>query len=176
MIEIFHRIIYAMLIKTMSSHQKNWDEVLPHILADYRAYLRQTTGFSPNFLMFGQETRTPLDLVYGRSSGSESITATYVDCVQTLLEHRETAYQMVREQLKASAERRRRTFELRVRPADFKVGDNVLYFTPRRRQERTSKWSRIYTGPFVVRKQCGPMNYVIGKSGGSRLFTYTSMN
>ena len=66
LIERFHRTLNAMLGKVVSSHQRDWDEFLPQVLAAYRASSHESTGFSPNLLMFGRETRAPLDLVYGR--------------------------------------------------------------------------------------------------------------
>lgn len=48
--------------------------------------------------------------------------------VQALTGRMETAYRVV--------EQRRYSYDLRVRPADFKIGDCLYYFTPRRRQGR----------------------------------------
>lgn len=59
---------------------------LPHVLAAYRTSLHETTGFSPNFLMFGRETRAPLDLVCGRPPDADRIAANYVDYVRELAE------------------------------------------------------------------------------------------
>lgn len=84
--------------------------------------------------MFGHETRTSLDIVYGRPPDADLSTATYSSYTQDFAESVETAYRMVREQLKIMAERRRHTYDLRVRPSEFKLGTHVWYFTPRRYQ------------------------------------------
>jgi hypothetical protein len=41
----------------------------------YRATAHETTGFSPNMLMLGRETSTPLDLVYDMPPGIKPVPA-----------------------------------------------------------------------------------------------------
>lgn len=55
-----------MIGKIGEVNQKNWDDLLPYVLAAYRAFCQEATGFSPNCLVFGKKNRAPLDLVYGR--------------------------------------------------------------------------------------------------------------
>src|SRR5207244_7486244 len=64
-VERFHRTLNSMLVKTISTNQKDWDDRLPLVMAAYRASKHEATGFSPNFLLLGRETRATLDLVYG---------------------------------------------------------------------------------------------------------------
>ena len=54
-----------MLGKMVNENQRNWDERLPLVLAAYRASPHTSTGYSPNKLFLGHETRMPLDLVMG---------------------------------------------------------------------------------------------------------------
>ena len=65
LIERFHRTLNAMLAKVVSTHQRDWDEMLPYVMAAYRASNHEVTGFSPNYLVFGRENRAPLDVVFG---------------------------------------------------------------------------------------------------------------
>jgi transposase InsO family protein/predicted aspartyl protease len=170
LIERFHRTLNAMLGKVVSSHQRDWDEVLPHVLAAYRASQHETTGFSPNMLLFGRETRAPLDLVFGRPPDAADSDANYTTYVRDLGDRLESAYQLVRESLRVAAERRKRQYDLRVRPKEFAVGDRVWYFTPRRYRGRTPKWQQMYTGPYAVDDRLGALNYRIRKSANSRPF------
>ena len=171
LIERFHRTLNAMLGKVVSSNQRDWDESLPHVLAAYRASPHETTGFSPNYLMFGRETRAPLDLVYGSPPSADPGAGTYASYVQDFAERMESAYRLVREHLGVAAERQKRAYDLRVRPAEFAPGAQVWYYTPRRYQGRSPKWQKMYTGPFVVEARSGPVNYRIRKSPHSRPLT-----
>lgn len=109
--------------------------------------------------------------MYGRPRDTERAAANYDDYVRNLAEHMNAAYKLTREQLKTLAERLRHTYDLRVCPAEFQPGDKVYYYHPRRYQGRTPKWSRWYTGPFVVVEQKVAVNYVIRKSNNSRPLT-----
>ena len=61
--ERFHRTLNAMIAKVVKESQKDWDELLAQLVAAYRSSVHSTTGYSPNFLMFGKENRAPVDLV-----------------------------------------------------------------------------------------------------------------
>ena len=79
---------------------------------------------------------------------------------------RET-YATVRENLGVAAVRRKRGYDVRVRPQQFHAGDEVWYFYPRRYAQRSPKWQSFYTGPYTVTKIIPPSNAVIrkGKKG-----------
>jgi len=170
LIERFHRTLNAMLGKVISDHQRDWDEFLPFVMAAYRASPHEATGYTPNFLMFGRETRAPLDLLYGKPSDGGGRAGNYGDFAQKLEETLESAYRLVREQLRTAAERQKHSYDLRIRPVAFNDGARVLYYTPRRYRGKSPKWQRMYTGPFVVVKRCGLVNYLIQKKPGSRPF------
>ena len=70
-------------------------------MAAYRASEHTSTGFSPNFLMFGREVRAPVDLVLGESEVSET---SVDDFAAELIERQRSAYQLVRDQLGRTAE------------------------------------------------------------------------
>ena len=53
-VERFHRTLNSMIGKVVAINQRNWDELLPSIMAAYRASRHEATGFSPNFLIFGR--------------------------------------------------------------------------------------------------------------------------
>ena len=63
MVERFHRTLNSALAKIVDDSQRDWCEKLPFVMAAYRASEHSSTGFSPNFLMFGREVRAPVDLI-----------------------------------------------------------------------------------------------------------------
>lgn len=164
MIERFHRTMNAMLGKVVNSNQRDWDDCLSYVLAAYRSSTHDATGFSPNYLMFGHENRAPIDLVFGRPTEEVAMRPTYAAYVEELGERIETAYKDVRCHLRRAAERRKRTYDLRVREVQFKEGDWVWMYTPRRYKGKSPKWGKNYTGPFQVVRQYGKVNYVLRKS------------
>ena len=53
-----------MLSAFVSSNHKDWDEHLPYVMMAYRSTEHETTGMTPNMLMFGREVSMPLDLMF----------------------------------------------------------------------------------------------------------------
>ena len=82
-----------------------------------------------------------------------------------------SAYSDVRRHLGEAASRNKKYYDMRVTPKQFKTGDLVYYFSPRKYQGRQDKWMRKYSGPFEVIKTLGPVNVVLQKSPRSVPFT-----
>ena len=64
MVERFNRTLATMLSAYVSYNHRDWDEQLPYVMMAYQRAEHETTGMSPNMLMFGQEVSTPLDLMF----------------------------------------------------------------------------------------------------------------
>ena len=136
-------------------------------MAAYRATVHQSTSYSPNYLMFSREVRSPVDLVFGIPS--EQPPASYDDFSVTMEERMKQAYCLVREHLGKAAERMKRQYDIRVRPHEYHRGQWVLYYNPRRYQGRQQKWQRKFSLHLVV-KELPPVNYLVQKSKRSRPF------
>ena len=54
-----------MLGKVVKESQCDWDEKLPVVMSAYQATSHRSTGFSPNRLFLGRETRMQIYLVMG---------------------------------------------------------------------------------------------------------------
>jgi len=53
--ERFHRTLNSILAKMVANYQTDWDLQLPFALAAYRVTHHNSTGYTPNFLIFGRE-------------------------------------------------------------------------------------------------------------------------
>ena len=62
-VERFHRTLNSMIGKIIPDIHRNWHDLIPQILAAYRASEHSATGYSPNKLILGRECRAPIDLV-----------------------------------------------------------------------------------------------------------------
>ena len=158
--ERMHRSINSMLAKCVDENQRNWATLLPQVMAAYRCAVHESTGYSPNFLHFGREVRTPIDLLLPPQIEDLSVD----DFVARTQKEMHYAYNLAREQLATQMSRRKTYYEMNLKPRQFQPGDWVWYFYPRRRQGRSQKWERMYVGPFLIIDQCSPVTFQIQKS------------
>jgi len=156
-----------MLGKVASENQKNWDEYLPLVMAAYRASPHEATGLTPNRLILGRETEMPVDVVLGRPEEQRPEFTSYDEFTDDLAARMETAFQFARKGLNKAAERRKKSYDLRVRGKDFAPGQWVWYYNPRRYKGRSPKWQRHYTGPYLIVKSIPPVNFVIQRTKNS---------
>jgi len=70
----------------------------------YRASRHESSGYSPNFLVLGRETRTPLDVVLKLPAAEDEVT-NYDDYAAKLNERLRYAYDVVRSHLGYAAQR-----------------------------------------------------------------------
>ena len=163
--ERFHGTLNAMMGRMISETQRDWDLLLPYVMAAYRSSVHRSTGYTPNYLMFAREVKSPTDLVYGTSIDPPP--KSYDDYSVAMEDRMKQAYDLVRRELGVAAERMKRQYDIRVRPMKYHRGDWVLYFSPRNIQGRQQKWQRKYS-PYLVIKEYPPVNYLIQKSSRSK--------
>jgi len=92
------------------------------------------------------------------------------DFVAKQREMADAAYRVARERLQAAAERRKVTYDARVKKNAYQVGEQVWYYYPRRYTRKSPKWQRCYTGPYWVVRSIPPVNYVIQRTPKSKPF------
>jgi len=88
--------------------------------------------------------------------------------VDELLQRQWRVHRIARQTLGRAAERRKKEYDLHVRSKQFDRGDWVYYYYPRRYKGRSPKWSRMYTGPFLITRVMPPCDYVLQKSARSK--------
>jgi hypothetical protein len=169
MIERFHRTLNSMLAKVIREDQRDWDDKLPAVMMAYRASTHESTGFSPNRLVLGRELRLPVDLVYPKPTDSPE-TPNFEQYVQDFQNNIEEAFIIVRRNLGAAAQLRKDHYDCKVKAcANFKAGDRVWYFYPRRVQGKSPKWQKWYTGPYEIVKEIDSHNFVIRRGPRTKL-------
>jgi len=115
----------------------------------FRATRHESTGYFPNFLVIHRETRVPVDLMY--SIINENSVEDYDAFVEQVRDRTITAYNTrVRQQLRRSAERNKRYYGVGLKPKQFRPGQWVFYFNPRKLRGKQMKWQRQYEGPYLV--------------------------
>ena len=96
----------------------------------YRASPHDSTRYSPNGLFLGRENRMPLDLVMGLPPEEVNGNPNIEDFVAKQQQMADSAYRVAREQLRVAAERRKTSYDAKVKAAhdDLAVGDYVWYY------------------------------------------------
>jgi len=102
-----------MLGKVVKESQRDWDDRLPQVMSAYRASIHSATGYSPNRLFLGRETRMPLDLIMGIPTEVEEPPQSTDAYVQKIKEKTEAAYEIARQKLRVAAERRKETYDIK---------------------------------------------------------------
>ena len=106
-VERFHRTMNSMLGRMVEENQRDWDTMLPYVMAAYRSSRHEATQCTPNYLMLGREVRAPVDIVYGCPPTPDAPT-NYDDYAEELEELLKRAYSFVRGHLKKAAERNKK--------------------------------------------------------------------
>ena len=162
--ERWHRTLNSILAKSVEKSQRDWCEKLPDVVAAYNASPHTSTGYSPNFLVFGRENRAPLDLVLGIPRSEEEYFGSIDPWVYRQQKIQQEAYALARENLQTHAERTKDYYDVKVKPAQFKVGQWVYLYTPRRKLNLSPKWQSLFDGPYLIVQIMGPVNVRIQRS------------
>ena len=64
-VERVNQTLKNMLAKYVSELKLDWDDLVPAVTLAYNQTTHSSTGYSPFFLLFGRDNRTPLDLLLG---------------------------------------------------------------------------------------------------------------
>lgn len=158
-IECWHKSLNAMMAKCLHDSHRDWPDQLTLITSAYNASKHDVTLYSPNYLTYGHELNTPVDIVYGTPTSKKFDSPS--DYASNLHDRLESAYAAVRRHCGSAAERRRNKYFRSVRDPKFEIGDRVWLYLPRRPQSRYFKWESLYTGPFVITRRTGAVNFRI---------------
>ena len=124
------------MAKVVDAKQKRWVEFLPFVTAAYNSTSHCSTTFSPNFLMFGRELTSAVDIAFGCPRPDACSTNDYAFHTRELMAE---AYGIVREHLGRYAEVMKSRYDAAVKPAEFQVDDLVWYFCPKSRPGTSPK-------------------------------------
>jgi hypothetical protein len=169
MVERFNRTLCEMLSAYVEENHRDWDKHLPYVMMAYRGTEHETTGMSPNMLMLGRESSTPLDIAYAMPSHVKSVPAK--QWVWELQEILEDAHTFVREYTGRSIRRQKRYHDTRLSYEKMDRGDQVYVFFPVKRVGTSSKLTSYWKGPFLVKEKISNVLYKIdcGRAGSFQI-------
>ena len=141
MVERANRTIQSMIASYISDKQDDWDKHILLLMLACRSSVHETLGVSPAMMTFGRDLTLPINLVLGRPVKEQTICATdhAYQLEQKLLETHEFA----RKHLSIASNSMKRRYDLKTNYKEYKEGDPVWCFKPRRRVGYNPKLKQI---------------------------------
>ena len=131
----------------------------------YRSTEHEKTGITPNILMLGRETTTPLDICFEMPPSIKSEITN--EWVWELREKLETAHTFVRQNTGHSIRKQKFYHDRKSNNKSLNVNDNVYVLFPVKRAGQTAKFCSFWRGPFKIMERLCDVLYVIdcGRNG-----------
>ena len=114
-----NRTIIELLVLNTADPTETWDLYLSLALMAYRNAVQTSTGFTPDFLMYGREMQLPIDIMY-RSPNQEVSRSQYAHEVRDTLQN---AYSATSEKLLVAHKRQKDYYDRRTQGTRYSVGD-----------------------------------------------------
>eukprot|EP00117_Sycon_ciliatum_P042455 scpid87985/ scgid30885/ len=127
----------------------------------YRSTPQTSTGYSPSYLLFGQELCLPQDLAFGLPPGAASAVASQPEFVSALRRRLEDAHAQVREHLGNVHRYQAHIRDRYAKALTFAAGDAVWLLVPTIPTGTTAKFARLWDGPYLVEEKLSAVTYRI---------------
>ena len=125
-VERMNRTLCNMLKALQESQKDRWKEHLPNLMFAYNSTANKTTGYSPFFLMFGRESRLPIDCVMPLSPETTA-RKTYDSFVKDWKNSMRDAFQIANQHIERAGAANKRRYDVKFKSAvSLVVGDRVL--------------------------------------------------
>ena len=132
--ERLNRTIINMLKSLSDLAKRDWRSQLPKLSFAYNSTSNKTTGFSPFFLMFGRESRLPIDEIFQDVGESGKLrNGNHAKFVQEWQEAMKEAIDVARKNIQKSAEWNKKYYDRKAKAVELVMGDMVLVKNTRAR-------------------------------------------
>ena len=132
----------------------------------YRSSVDESTGYTPQFLVFGQELSLPVDCMY--PSPQENVTTDIHEFVYNKQQAFQRVFELVRRNLNKKQKRRNAIYNKKVHGPTYKEGQNVLLYHPIIAVGTTSKFASPWKGPYVNEKCLNDVTFKIKEEKSSK--------
>ncbi|KAK3735749.1 hypothetical protein QZH41_000624 [Actinostola sp. cb2023] len=140
-VERFNRILKNLLKVRVTENTDTWDENIGACLMAYRSSVNKSTGYTPFHLMFGRETRLPLDIMLGEEITEEE--SSYGKFATDLKEKLTEAYRQTSKNLQMAQLRQKEYYNKNATNKYYKSGDQVFLYTPQLKVHGREKYELL---------------------------------
>ncbi|KAK7878623.1 hypothetical protein WMY93_030459 [Mugilogobius chulae] len=136
--------------------QSDWEEALPWMLLSAREVVQESTGFSPNDLVFSHKVRGPLALLQDNWRESDP-PSNLIDFVNGFRYRLYKAQEVAKDRLSGVQGKMKKLYDRHSVYREFLPGDQVLALLPL----VTSPFQAKFSGPYSVKEKLSDLNYLI---------------
>ena len=165
-IERMNKTLQNMLAKCVNEEQSNWSQQLPYVMMAYRSSVHESTGYTPQFLVFGQELSLPLDCMYPKPQENE--TTDIHEFVYNKQQAFQRAFELVRRKLNEKQKRRNAIYNKKAHGPSYKEGQKVLLYHPAIVVGTTSKFASPWKGPYIIEKCLNDVTFRIKEENSAK--------
>ena len=162
-VERFKCTLEAMLAKTVSENQQDWDRYIPKLLLAYRTAIHEKY-YTPFHVMFGRSPVLPVEIMIGVASSQKQ--STVPEFVRSLNHSLKTVYSHVRGSIKTAHQCNKARYDQLATITAFTIGDQVWLYNPAVKTGRTKKLASLWRGPYTIIDKLSPVNYRIQQYTG----------
>ena len=124
--ERFNRTLCNMLKALPEEAKKDWKNELPKLAFAYNSTVHKTTGFSPFYLMFGRQSKLPVDQMFDVYEPKEDMRKSHEQFVSEWHRSMKEAFEIARTRIGKAAGYNKEYFDRKAKAEDLSVGDRVL--------------------------------------------------
>ena len=133
-VERLNRTAQNMLKSLAETEKKNWKCHLPQLAFAYNSTVNKATGFSPFFLMFGRESKLPIDTMFGLEELIPKIKRkSHQEFVDEWKKSMGEAFKLANEKIEKTADYNKRHYDKSAHEVEIGIGDRVLMKNVRER-------------------------------------------
>ncbi len=127
--ERFNRTVLNMLKCLTSDQKKDWSRHVAKLAFAYNSMVNKSTGYSPFYLLFGRESRLPIDYIFGINlddDGTSCGKRRYDNFVEEWENSMKEAVDIAKRHVEAAHKCNEKSYNKKVRGVKVVVGDKVL--------------------------------------------------
>lgn len=166
-----NRTIVSMLRAYIKDNHRLWDQDLAKLGFALRSAVSEATGYSPALLTFGRELNASgsgFQLLKDWSQVPDQSKDRPNEDLQKLVD----VYKIVKANLEKSHEKNEKRYNLRRRPVEFQVGEDVLkrnFAQSKAVDHFSSKLTPRYVGPYKICQKISPNVYKLQEPDGKTI-------
>ena len=155
-----------MLAKCENEEKSNWSQQLPYVMMAYRSSVHESTGYTPQLLVFGQELSLPLDCMY--PNPQQNATTDIHENGHNKQQAFQRAFELVRRNLNEKQKRRNAIYNKKFHGPTYKEGQKVLLYHPAIVVGTAFKFASHWKGPYVIKKCLNDVTFRIKEENSSK--------